>query len=227
MDEVWIFAAGGERAGEITRLVADLGFSPHVADGVDGLSPSKPADETPRRPALALVVAEPGRRPPTELVRRLREDRELGDVPLVLALSAEHLGGAEALEEVDEVLVHPFGTEELGLRISRARREVNGVVQGDVVRAGDLELNLATYQASIAGRPISFAYMEYELLKFFLTHPNRVFGRETLLSRVWGYDYYGGTRTVDVHVRRLRAKLGVEHAARLKTVRSVGYRFER
>lgn len=227
MDDIWIFAAGGERAGEITRLVADLGFSPHVTDGVDELSPPAPADGTSRRPALTLVVAEPGRRPPTELVRRLREDGDLGEVPLVIALGAEHLGGAEAFEEVDEVLVDPFGAEELGLRISRARREVNGVEPGDVIRAGDLELNLATYQASIAGRPISFAYMEYELLKFFLTHPNRAFHREALLNRVWGYDYFGGTRTVDVHVRRLRAKLGVEHAARLKTVRSVGYRFER
>ena len=68
--------------------------------------------------------------------------------------------------------------------------------------------------------------MEYELLKFLATHPNRVFSREALLSRVWGYDYYGGARTVDVHVRRLRAKLGAEHAQRIKTVRSVGYRFE-
>jgi DNA-binding response OmpR family regulator len=69
--------------------------------------------------------------------------------------------------------------------------------------------------------------MEYELLKFLVTHPNRVFSREALLSRVWGYDYYGGARTVDVHIRRVRAKLGQEHAARIKTVRSVGYLFER
>jgi two-component system alkaline phosphatase synthesis response regulator PhoP len=69
--------------------------------------------------------------------------------------------------------------------------------------------------------------MEYELLKFLVTHPNRVFPREALLSRVWGYDYYGGARTVDVHIRRLRAKLGQEHAARIKTIRNVGYLFER
>ena len=78
---------------------------------------------------------------------------------------------------------------------------------------------------TIDGEPVDFTYMEYELLRFLVTHPNRVFSREALLSRVWGYDYYGGARTVDVHVRRVRAKLG-EHAARIKTVRSVGYRFE-
>jgi two-component system, OmpR family, alkaline phosphatase synthesis response regulator PhoP len=95
-----------------------------------------------------------------------------------------------------------------------------------VVRVGSLELNLATYQVAIDGGPVDFTYMEYELLKFLLTHPGRVFSREALLSRVWGFDYYGGARTVDVHVRRVRAKLGNEHAGRIKTVRSVGYRFD-
>ena len=86
-------------------------------------------------------------------------------------------------------------------------------------------LNLETYQASIAGRPLDLTYMEYELLKFLAQNPGKVFTREILLSRVWGYEYYGGARTVDVHVRRLRAKLGEEHAGLIQTVRSVGYRF--
>ena len=86
-------------------------------------------------------------------------------------------------------------------------------------------LNLETYQASVASKPLSLTFMEYELLKFLATHPGKVFTRETLLSRVWGYEYYGGARTVDVHVRRLRAKLGEEHANLISTVRSVGYRF--
>ena len=90
---------------------------------------------------------------------------------------------------------------------------------------GDLVLNFETYQAGIEGKPLDLTYMEYELLKFFVTHPGKVFTREQLLSRVWGYEYYGGARTVDVHVRRLRAKLGEEHAFLIQTVRSVGYRF--
>ena len=81
-----------------------------------------------------------------------------------------------------------------------------------------------TYQVTVDGQAVAFTYMEYELLKFLMTHPNRVFSREALLSRVWGYDYYGGARTVDVHIRRVRAKLGhVARVARIKTVRSVGY----
>ena len=81
-------------------------------------------------------------------------------------------------------------------------------------------LNLETYQAAIAGKPLDLTYMEYELLKFLASHPGKVFTRETLLSRVWGYEYYGGARTVDVHIRRLRAKLGEEHANLIQTVRS-------
>ncbi len=86
-------------------------------------------------------------------------------------------------------------------------------------------LNFETYQAAVSGKPLDLTYMEYELLKFFVTHPGKVFTREQLLSRVWGYEYYGGARTVDVHVRRLRAKLGEENANLIQTVRSVGYRF--
>ena len=95
----------------------------------------------------------------------------------------------------------------------------------DVIEYGPLVLNLETYQAAVAGRVLDLTYMEYELLRFLATHPGKVFTRETLLNRVWGYEYYGGARTVDVHVRRLRAKLGEEHAHLIQTVRSVGYRF--
>ena len=90
---------------------------------------------------------------------------------------------------------------------------------------GPLSLNLETYQASIENTPLDLTYMEYELLKFLAQNPGKVFTREMLLSRVWGYEYYGGARTVDVHIRRLRAKMGEEHANLIQTVRSVGYRF--
>ncbi len=82
----------------------------------------------------------------------------------------------------------------------------------DIIEYGPLLLNLETYQAAVAGRVLDLTYMEYELLRFLAGHPAKVFTRETLLSRVWGYEYYGGARTVDVHIRRLRAKIGEEHA---------------
>ena len=98
-------------------------------------------------------------------------------------------------------------------------------VRSGLVEYGELVLDLVSYQATIAKRPLDLTYMEYELLKFLAQNPGKVFTREILLSRVWGYEYYGGARTVDVHIRRLRAKLGEEHANLIATVRSVGYRF--
>jgi DNA-binding response OmpR family regulator len=94
-----------------------------------------------------------------------------------------------------------------------------------VVVFKDLELNTLNYQATLATSPIDLTFMEYELLRFLVQNPVRVWSREQLLSKVWGYDYYGGARTVDVHIRRLRSKLGEERASWITTVRSVGYRF--
>ena len=104
--------------------------------------------------------------------------------------------------------------------------EVEDQVPTGQVRSGDLVVDTESYTARIHGRPINLAYKEFELLKYLVQHPGRVFTRAQLLQEVWGYDYYGGTRTVDVHVRRLRAKLGSEYEHLIGTVRNVGYRFD-
>ncbi len=93
------------------------------------------------------------------------------------------------------------------------------------ISSGDLVIDEATYSARVGGRLLDLTYKEFELLKHLAQHPGRVFTRAQLLQEVWGYDYFGGTRTVDVHVRRLRAKLGPEYDALIGTVRNVGYRF--
>jgi two-component system, OmpR family, alkaline phosphatase synthesis response regulator PhoP len=227
VSDAWIYTGDKELGGELCRLLAELGFSPRRVSANGSLLPPPDDGGEARRPALVVVAAGPAEHAPDALVARLCEHEELGEVPLVAALDAAHLDDARTtVAAAQELLVAPFAAGELKARVQRARLQVNGVQEGDVVRAGSLELNLATYQVGIAGAPVSFAYMEYELLKFLMTHPNRVFSREALLSAVWGYDYYGGARTVDVHIRRGRAKLGNEHATRIKTVRSVGYRFE-
>jgi two-component system, OmpR family, alkaline phosphatase synthesis response regulator PhoP len=229
--DAWIYAQDPAHTAEPARLLAELGFTPRRLAvngslrpaGDDGASADRP-------PALALVIASgapaEGTRECLRVCARLREEATLPELPIVLAVEPAQLGAHPALLDAHELLVTPFRAEELAARIARARRRASGVEAGDVVRVGTLELNLATYQVRIDGRPVDFAYMEYELLKFLVTHPGRVFSRESLLNAVWGYDYYGGARTVDVHVRRVRAKLGSEHAARIKTVRSVGYRFD-
>lgn len=108
---------------------------------------------------------------------------------------------------------------------ARLRLVTSPVGRDEVISAGSVMIDEAGYAASVNGEPLDLTYTEFELLKYLVQHPGRVFSREHLLADVWGYDYYGGTRTVDVHVRRLRAKLGTEHESLIGTVRNVGYRF--
>jgi DNA-binding response OmpR family regulator len=159
------------------------------------------------------------------LCRALRR----GDLPLepvLLLVSGQQLADLELREDLfDDFCLTPFHPKELEARLRHQFWRSGRGTRPEIVEYGDLVLNLETYQAAFGNRPLDLTYMEYELLKFLATHPGKVFTREQLLSRVWGYEYYGGARTVDVHVRRLRAKLGEEHAALIQTVRSVGYRF--
>lgn len=220
MSDAWIIGEDEATVSETARAVAELGFRPLRAHANGSIDVDQGASSGRGTPDIAIVLGS------VASVRSLRAAPDLQDVPIVLSLGPEQLEEADTLIGVDELLVTPFHAAEFRTRIARARKQVNGISPDDVVRAGTLEIDLATYQVSIHGEPVDFTYTEYELLRFLVTHPNRVFSREALLTSVWGYDYYGGARTVDVHVRRVRAKLGVEHAGRLKTIRSVGYRFE-
>jgi DNA-binding response OmpR family regulator len=222
MADAWIYIDPDEPgvAAEFARELAEMGFSPRQVLANGSLAPDAADGATARRPELAVVLGDPA------VCGRLTDDEDLGDVPVLVAVDAERLDDAAAVCAGHELVVRPLRPGELRARVTRVRQAINGIEAAEVVRMGGLEVNLATYQVTIDGRPVDFTYMEYELLKFLVTHPGRVFTREALLSRVWGYDYYGGARTVDVHVRRVRAKLGQEHASRIRTVRSVGYRFE-
>jgi DNA-binding response OmpR family regulator len=175
--------------------------------------------------AGAIVCADTDPEGAFALCRTMRK-RDLPLEPLLLLAGGEQLGDLELREDLfDDFCLSPFHPRELEARLKHLFWRTGRGTRPELIEYGALLLNLETYQAAIDQRPLDLTYMEYELLKFLATHPGKVFTRETLLSRVWGYEYYGGARTVDVHVRRLRAKLGEEHAALIQTVRSVGYRF--
>ena len=141
---------------------------------------------------------------------------------LVVAREGHH---AELIAaDFDDFVIDPVSPVELALRAVRLTSP-SPLGEDETLYFKDLTLDLATYQAKVGSAPVDLTFMEYELLRFFLTNSGRVWSREQLLSQVWGYDYFGGARTVDVHVRRLRAKLGEERASWITTVRSVGYRF--
>jgi DNA-binding response OmpR family regulator len=146
------------------------------------------------------------------------------DAPLLLVVTE---GGMSALSGdwgIDDVLLATAGPAETDARVRLALARRDEVAEPSRVQASGVSIDEQSYSAKLHGRPLDLTYKEFQLLHFLATHPSRVFTREQLLSEVWGYDYFGGTRTVDVHVRRLRAKLGDQEQI-IGTVRNVGYRF--
>ena len=144
--------------------------------------------------------------------------------PLIVVLTEGGLTAINAEWGVDDVILETAGPAEVDARLRLAiGRQAIGP-ETSMIRASGVVIDEASYSAKVHGRTLDLTFKEFELLRFFATHPSRVFTREQLLSEVWGYDYFGGTRTVDVHVRRLRAKLG-DMESLIGTVRNVGYRF--
>jgi DNA-binding response OmpR family regulator len=151
------------------------------------------------------------------------------DVPLILIVTEGGLTVVAADWGVDDVLLVTAGPAEVEarLRLSQGRIALanNSDEPESIIRSGDVEIDESSYTAKLDGRTLDLTFKEFELLKYIVQHPGRVFTRQQLLQEVWGYDYFGGTRTVDVHVRRLRAKLGPDRESLIGTVRNVGYRF--
>jgi DNA-binding response OmpR family regulator len=175
--------------------------------------------------ALAdLVVVDAGRSPEVFSGMVERAVVQGGDTRLLLVIETDAVDSVRLPVRVpSDFLVRGASAAEFAARARALLWPGEEAASQDVIRVDDLTLNLATYQATIAGVPVEFTYLEYALFMFLVTHPNRVYSREVLLRRVWGSDYFGGSRTVDVHVRRVRSKLGPELARRFETVRNVGY----
>ena len=206
---------------ELARTLDLAGYRWKAFASADAITKSEPADGW----LGAIVTADSDMDAAWAVCRALRK-RDALMVPLLLLVTGAQLDELTLRDELfDDFCLLPFHPRELEARLRHVFAHVSVSAKPDTVDYGGLVLNLETYQASIDGHPLDLTYMEYELLKFLTQNPGKVFTREILLSRVWGYDYYGGARTVDVHIRRLRAKLGEEHANLIQTVRSVGYRF--
>jgi DNA-binding response OmpR family regulator len=202
----------------LTGALLECGYRPvPVADVADA---GRRMPETGWAAVIVELDDDPGLA--TVIARKLREEY---DVPVLVVADRTHTSDLEEVGGFDDFLLTPIDRIELKVRL--ALLGLTEAVDGTdpILRFRDLELNTATYQARVGVEPRDLTYMEYELLRFFVENPNRVWSREQILQKVWGYDYFGGSRTVDVHVRRLRAKLGEERSSWITTVRSVGYRF--
>lgn len=151
------------------------------------------------------------------------------DIPVMVVVTEGGLVAVNADWGVDEIVLPAAGPAEVDARLRLVRSRVSRPASGSdgTIQLGELLIDESTYTARLRGRPLDLTYKEFELLKYLAQHAGRVFTRAQLLQEVWGYDFFGGTRTVDVHVRRLRAKLGVEHEQLIGTVRNVGYKLVR
>jgi len=145
------------------------------------------------------------------------------DAPTLILLPKEESFSLDSLY-VDDFLLKPFDPIELVIRVDFVFKKKCGYENHEKIQAGDLIIDTSTYEVTVEGRPIELTFKEYELLKLFITNKRKVFSRTSLLNQVWGYDYYGGTRTVDVHIRRLRMKLGQKYGSNIQTVHNVGYK---
>jgi DNA-binding response OmpR family regulator len=207
-------------APELLRTLDLAGYGWATVAGADGTTDKEPEDGW----AGAVISAVEDPEGAWAVCRQLRK-RDEPLQPVLLIVTGAQLDELDTREELfDDFLISPFHPRELEARLRHLLWRTGRGPTPEVVEYGPLIMNLETYQAAIDGRPLDLTFMEYELLKYLASHPGKVFTRETLLNRVWGYEYYGGARTVDVHVRRLRAKLGEEHAHLIQTVRSVGYK---
>lgn len=189
-------------------------IKPVVVDALESVTQATAAE-------WSVLVVELGDEPMRRL-RRLETLFEESGLPVVVVAEPDQLPLLEKSRGFTDFVVSPADPAELSTRL---RRLQGGGDIPDLIVFKELQLNPLTYQATLAGSPLDLTFMEYELLKYLVEHQGRVWTREQLLSKVWGYDYFGGARTVDVHIRRLRAKLGEERASWITTVRSVGYRW--
>lgn len=177
-----------------------------------------------QKPECDLVVYEARNNAVQEVAAAEQMLVESGVAALLVIVAEDMLADFRLPVQVkSDFVVRGATSEECSARIRQMLWPGNENSSSDFVTVDNMTLNLATYQVQVNGNPLDLTYLEYALLAFLVTHPGRTYSRDALLRRVWGFDYYGGSRTVDVHVRRVRAKLGPELAQHLETVRGVGY----
>ncbi len=155
----------------------------------------------------------------------LKREQALKELPLVLLVTEEQLGRLDFGWGMDDYLTLPVSPRRLAERLNFLLWKLHRVAPKHGVVSGQLVIDFERYEVLVNGAPADLTYKEFELLKFLATHTGKPFSREALLDKVWGYDYYGGTRTVDVHVRRLRSKIETGGVTYIETIRNVGYKF--
>jgi len=173
-----------------------------------------------------VLVAIDGTSNSSEIAHLACTIKQEGNLPVIALLSREALSRLDSSLPVDDFVVEPWGATEVAARAKRVLGATKNVANKELIKCGDLTIDLARYEVYVNGRQVELTFKEYELLRFLANNRGRVFTRDALLDKVWGYDYYGGDRTVDVHIRRLRSKIEDPAHTFIETVRNIGYRFK-
>ena len=181
-------------------------------------------DLIPVHPDVLLIDATSDIQVAEDASRSLALAWEIGLPPIMVVVDENSVTQFRLESGADDFMLVTASAGEIAARLGMIVRRSGKADEEAVLKVGDVTVNPENYQVYVRGRPLDLTFKEFELLKFLAQRPGRVCGRDMLLREVWGYDYYGGTRTVDVHIRRLRAKLGSEHEALIETIRNVGYR---
>lgn len=221
MSRVFLIAHESEQARKLRAELAQRGLDCLIVASNDGAL-DKILEQHPS--VILLDIDEPeSRLEAWELAQQIRQERP---VPLIALVAREKLNGFDFSTSIDDFVVKPWEATEVTARIKRILRQKESPSSKDTIRCGDLVIDPTKCEVSLCGRPIVLAFKEYQLLKFLANNKGKVFTRDVLLEKVWGWDYYGGDRTVDVHIRRLRSKIEDSTHTFIETVRNVGYKFK-
>jgi two-component system alkaline phosphatase synthesis response regulator PhoP len=218
MFRVLIVADGNERVGALSLGLAEKGFLCSIASTDDGR-----LKDVGTLSVDLVVIAVDGAAPGSEMRNLPQRIKAKTRLPVVTLLSNESLDVLDFAVDVDDFVMEPWNANEVIARVRRILNRKPDADNKDLICCGELAIDVAKCEVAFRGRLIELTFKEYELLRFLLSNKGKVFSREALLNKVWGYDYFGGDRTVDVHIRRLRSKL--DESDCIETVRNIGYRF--
>ena len=219
----WTVLLLSDHAEDVRDLLATFPIAPYRIVRMP-LKDVESADLITTHPDMILIDSTRDLEAAEGAARRLALAWEIGLPPILVIVDEDAVSRFRFEVGVDDFILTTASVGEISARLNLASRRAGHGDDATVLKVGDLTVNPENYQVYVRGRPLDLTYKEFELLKFLAQRPGRVCDRDMLLREVWGYDYYGGTRTVDVHIRRLRAKLGVEHETLIETIRNVGYR---
>ena len=223
LKKILIVAGNAAGARELDSGLTQMGFACLTANSADI------AVEMAKREALDVILVDVESLSASSWYslksEHLPKIKSAVNLPVIVLMPAGIFDGIDSDFDIDDFVVRPFNLSELVARIRRIFNRINNADNQDLVRRGDLVIDSAKCEVSVNGRLIVLTFKEYELLKFLMRHKGKVFTREALLNEVWGYDYYGGDRTVDVHIRRLRSKIEDADHTFIETVRNIGYKF--